>query len=41
VVLAQRQVDGALGEVPGFGPLLDGLDLAGVVVTDRCGICGI
>ena len=33
VVLAQRQVDGAPGEVPGFRPLLDGLDLAGVVVT--------
>jgi predicted transposase YbfD/YdcC len=32
-VLAQRQVDGAPGEVPGFRPLLDGLDLAGVVVT--------
>jgi hypothetical protein len=33
VVLAQRQVDGAPGEVPAFQPLLDGLDLAGVVVT--------
>jgi predicted transposase YbfD/YdcC len=32
-VLAQRQVDGAPGEVPGFRPLLAGLDLAGVVVT--------
>jgi predicted transposase YbfD/YdcC len=32
-VLAQRQVDGAPGEVPGFAPLLAGLDLAGVVVT--------
>jgi predicted transposase YbfD/YdcC len=32
-VLAQRQVDGAPGEVPGFQPLLAGLDLAGVVVT--------
>ena len=32
-VLAQRQVDGAPGEVPAFEPLLDGLDLAGVVVT--------
>jgi hypothetical protein len=32
-VLAQRQVDGAPGEVPAFQPLLDGLDLAGVVVT--------
>ena len=32
-VLAQRQVDGAPGEVPGFHPLLAGLDLAGVVVT--------
>ena len=32
-VLAQRQVDGAPGEVPAFQPLLDGLDLAGVVAT--------
>ena len=32
-VLAQRQVDGAPGEVPGFQPLLADLDLAGVVVT--------
>jgi predicted transposase YbfD/YdcC len=32
-VLAQRQVDGAPGEVPAFQPLLNGLDLAGVVVT--------
>jgi hypothetical protein len=32
-VLAQYQVDGAPGEVPAFQPLLDGLDLAGVVVT--------
>jgi len=32
-VLAQRQVDGAPGEVPGFRPLLEGLDLAGQVVT--------
>ncbi|HEY4790078.1 MAG TPA: ISAs1 family transposase, partial [Actinomycetes bacterium] len=32
-VLAQRQVDGAPGEVPGFQPLLAGLDLAGAVVT--------
>jgi predicted transposase YbfD/YdcC len=32
-VLAQRQVDGAPAEVPGFQPLLAGLDLAGVVVT--------
>jgi predicted transposase YbfD/YdcC len=32
-VLAQRQVDGAPGEVPGFRPLLADLDLAGVVVT--------
>jgi predicted transposase YbfD/YdcC len=32
-VLAQRQVDGAPGEVPGLRPLLAGLDLAGVVVT--------
>ena len=32
-VLAQRQVNGAPGEVPGFAPLLDPLDLAGVVVT--------
>jgi predicted transposase YbfD/YdcC len=32
-VLAQRQVDGAPGEVPGFQPLLAELDLAGVVVT--------
>jgi predicted transposase YbfD/YdcC len=32
-VLAQRQVDGAPGEVPAFQPLLAGLDLAGVVIT--------
>jgi predicted transposase YbfD/YdcC len=32
-VPAQRQVDGAPGEVPAFQPLLNGLDLAGVVVT--------
>jgi predicted transposase YbfD/YdcC len=32
-VLAQRQVDGAPGEVPAFQPLLAGLDLGGVVVT--------
>jgi predicted transposase YbfD/YdcC len=32
-VVAQRQVDGAPGEVPAFQPLLDDLDLAGVVVT--------
>jgi predicted transposase YbfD/YdcC len=32
-VLAQRQVDGAPGEVPAFQPLLNGLDLADVVVT--------
>jgi predicted transposase YbfD/YdcC len=32
-VLAQRQVDGASGEVPAFQPLLDGLDLAGAVIT--------
>jgi hypothetical protein len=32
-VLAQRQVDGAPGEVPSFQPLLADLDLAGVVVT--------
>jgi DDE_Tnp_1-associated len=32
-VLAQRQVDGAPGEVPGFQPLLADLELAGVVVT--------
>jgi predicted transposase YbfD/YdcC len=33
VVLAQRQVDGAPGEVPAFQPLLNGLDLAGAVIT--------
>jgi len=33
MVLAQRQVDGAPGEVPGLRPLLADLDLAGVVVT--------
>jgi predicted transposase YbfD/YdcC len=33
VVLAQRQVNGAPGEVPGFAPLLANLDLAGAVVT--------
>jgi predicted transposase YbfD/YdcC len=32
-VLAQRQVGGAPEEVPAFQPLLDGLDLAGAVVT--------
>jgi predicted transposase YbfD/YdcC len=32
-VLAQRQVDGAPGEVPAFAPLLAGLELTGVVVT--------
>jgi predicted transposase YbfD/YdcC len=32
-VLAQRQVAGAPEEVPAFAPLLDGLDLAGTVVT--------
>jgi predicted transposase YbfD/YdcC len=32
-VLAQRQVDGAPGEVPAFAPLLAGLELAGAVVT--------
>src|SRR5262245_56917649 len=32
-VLAQRQVGGAPEEVPGFRPLLAGLDLAAVVVT--------
>ena len=32
-VLAQRQVDGAPGEVPGLRPLLADLDLADVVVT--------
>ena len=32
-VLAQRQVDGAPGEIPGLRPLLADLDLAGVVVT--------
>jgi DDE_Tnp_1-associated/Transposase DDE domain len=32
-VLAQRQVGGAPEEVPAFALLLDGLDLAGVVVT--------
>jgi predicted transposase YbfD/YdcC len=32
-VVAQRQVDGAPGEVPGFRPLLADLDLADTVVT--------
>jgi predicted transposase YbfD/YdcC len=32
-VLAQRQVDGAPGEVPAIQPLLNGLDLAGAVIT--------
>jgi len=32
-VLAQRQVNGAPGEVPGLAPLLAHLDLAGAVVT--------
>jgi DDE_Tnp_1-associated len=38
-VLAQRQVDGAPGEVPAFQPLLADLDLAGVVVTADA-LCG-
>jgi hypothetical protein len=33
VVLAQRRVDGAPGEVPAFQPLLAGLELVGAVVT--------
>ncbi|HEV2928865.1 MAG TPA: ISAs1 family transposase [Propionibacteriaceae bacterium] len=33
LVLAQHQVDGAPGEVPGFQPLLAGLELTGAVVT--------
>ena len=33
VVLSQRHVDGAPGEVPGLVPLLGDLDLAGAVVT--------
>jgi predicted transposase YbfD/YdcC len=33
MVLAQRQVDGAPGEVPAFQPLLADLDLGGMVVT--------
>jgi predicted transposase YbfD/YdcC len=32
-VLAQTQVDAKTNEIPGFQPLLDGLDLAGRVVT--------
>jgi predicted transposase YbfD/YdcC len=32
-VLAQQQVNGAPGEVPGVVPLLAGLDLAGTIVT--------
>jgi hypothetical protein len=32
-VVAQHQVDGAPGEVPGFRPLLADLDLADMVVT--------
>jgi hypothetical protein len=32
-VLAQRQVGGAPEEIPVFQPLLDGLDLAGAVIT--------
>jgi predicted transposase YbfD/YdcC len=32
-VLAQRQVNGAPGEVPGFAPLLADLELTGTVVT--------
>jgi hypothetical protein len=36
-VLAQREVPAATNEIPTFQPLLDGLDLAGVVVTaDAC-----
>jgi predicted transposase YbfD/YdcC len=33
VVLAQRDVDAASNEISAFGPLLEGLDLAGVIVT--------
>ncbi|WP_267972476.1 ISAs1 family transposase [Streptomyces sp. MH191] len=32
-VLAQRQVGGKSNEIPAFAPLLDGIDLTGVVVT--------
>ena len=32
-VLAQAQVDAKTNEITGFQPLLDGLDLAGRVVT--------
>ncbi|MCX2928397.1 ISAs1 family transposase [Streptomyces sp. NEAU-W12] len=32
-VLAQRQADGKSNEIPAFAPLLDGIDLAGAVVT--------
>ena len=32
-MLTQRQVAGAPEEVPAFAPLLDGLDLSGVVVS--------
>jgi predicted transposase YbfD/YdcC len=32
-VVAQREVDGAPGEVPAFQPLLANLDLAGAVIT--------
>ena len=33
VVLAQRGVDAASNEISAFGPLLEGLDLAGAIVT--------
>jgi hypothetical protein len=33
VVLAQRDVDAASNEISAFGPLLEGLDLAWVIVT--------
>ncbi|GAA2273532.1 ISAs1 family transposase [Streptomyces roseiscleroticus] len=32
-VLAQRQIDGKSNEIPAFAPLLDGIDLTGVVIT--------
>jgi hypothetical protein len=32
-VLAQRGVDAASNEISAFGPLLEGLDLAGAIVT--------
>jgi len=33
VVLAQRVVDGKSNEITAFAPLLDGIDIAGAIIT--------